>query len=172
MSRSSWCLAWLLLFTAATLVSGCSRNGPLDSAAAITPSSSTPEPASSNWAPPSSTSVSTSSSDGMGVADFQGWISGSRALLDEHAATDTGMLFVGVTLCQQIPMSAEAAAAIEAGSSRSGVVITADEVTRLVSLAESTLCPGGVMLADPTASTAASPQAVPRARCHHERIAR
>ena len=80
------------------------------------------------------------------VMDKAGWISGSRALLDEYTANDMGMLFVGVALCGKMPMTQEKAALYAANAEPGDMAMSADEFLTLAALADKTLCPGGIML--------------------------
>ena len=79
------------------------------------------------------------------VMDKAGWLSGARALLTDPAATDDGLLGIGVTLCGQMPLS-QAMAEVYASSKYPGAPVSADGWFALAAIADRTLCPGGIML--------------------------
>lgn len=135
---------------AAAVLAGCSVHSQKEAAPI---ESGSPAPSQEAVAPSHSSAPAMSSR----TADFATWIAGSRRLLQEEQANDLGMLFIGVTICRNIPISSARAAEIEDGSRASGVVVTAEEVLALESLAEATLCPGGVMLPEPRSEALPSP---------------
>lgn len=95
------------------------------------------------------------------VADFAAWVANARSVLDDYVATDAQMVTVGLTLCQEVPVTWARADELTSGLGPSSVGLTAQNVMDLSGLAESTICPGGTVLPNAGAAGAFDSEPTP-----------
>ena len=166
-----WTLPAAAVVLALSLVATRPWSTPSSHPAPSTSAQGMPVPPPTSSVPDTSNAVVTTTPS-VAPADLAGWIAGSRLILNEYTGNDAGMLYLGVLVCQEMPMTPERAAAIAARPLVSPVPpVTAGEYMTLADLAEQTLCPGGIMLTEPTiapSSVAPEPSPVaptPTAKC-------